>query len=84
MNIHNIEHSIPMDISSLIGLQCLSKNLRKSEHGKCPKIDEIQDGRQLKCDNCHNYCNNDTTFKCNVSNHTRFYSYVSWMQLPSC
>ena len=37
---------LPMDISSLIGLQFVKKSPKKSEHGKCPKIDEIQDGRQ--------------------------------------
>ena len=35
-----------MDISSLIGLQFVKKSPKKSEHGKCPKIDEIQDGPQ--------------------------------------
>ena len=35
-----------MDISSLIYLRCEKKSPKKSERGKCPKIDEIQDGRQ--------------------------------------
>ena len=37
---------LPMDISSLIYLKCGKKSPKKSDHGKCPKIDEIQDGRQ--------------------------------------
>ena len=35
-----------MDISVLIGLQCAKKSPKISEHGKCLKIGEIQDGRQ--------------------------------------